>query len=134
MATIGSDHQIVRRELRDDDSWLFTVCYTAHFTEDDLGRRFDDSVAIREIHGQNKIAEAQHAVTFTATSPKVFRKKRIVVRGAAIEAVCAEIHLHPAHDLRRWSWTNQSDGTRPRGPGTVSSAGRESGAASSGPS
>jgi hypothetical protein len=102
MATIGSDHQIVRRELRDDGSWLFTVCYTAYFTDDDLGRRFDDSVAIREIHGQNRIAEADHPVRFTATSPKVFRKKRIVVRGAAIEAVCAEIRLHacPVQPLR----------------------------------
>lgn len=101
MARIGSDHQIVRRELRGDDSWLFTVSYLAYFTDDDLGRRFGDTVAIRELHGQNKIAEAHHCVTFTATGPKVLRKKRIVVRGAAIEAVCAEIHLNPAQPPRR---------------------------------
>ena len=35
---------------------------------------------------------------------------------------------------RRRSWSAQSSGTRPRGPGTVSSLGRQSGAASSGPS
>jgi len=102
MASIGSDHLIVRGELRGDDSWLFTVCYTAYFTDDDLGQRFDDTVAIRELHGQNRIAEARHPVTFTATSRKVFRKKRIVVPGAAIEAVCAEISLHrcPVQSLR----------------------------------
>ncbi|MGB3482109.1 MAG: hypothetical protein WBB07_07815 [Mycobacterium sp.] len=96
MARIGEDHLIVCREQRDDNSWLFTVSYTAHFTAEDLGRRFDDTVAIREIHGQNKIAEAPYAVPFTATGPVVLRKKRIVVRGSSIEAVCAEIRLYPA--------------------------------------
>lgn len=102
MARIDCDHLIVRGERRDDDSWLFTVCYTAYFTDDDLGQRFDDTVAIRELHGQSRIAEAEHPVTFTATSPTVFRKKRIVVHGAAIEAVCAEIRLHrcPAQSVR----------------------------------
>jgi len=98
MASIGGDHLIIRGEQRDDDSWLFTVCYTACFSEADLGRRFDDSVAIRELHGQNRIAEAHHSVTFTATGPRVWRKKRIVVQANAIEAVCAEIHLHPAQE------------------------------------
>jgi hypothetical protein len=100
MARIGDDHVVVRGERRSDDSWLFTVCYTAYFSDEDLGRRFDDTVAIRELHGQNRIADAHHSVTFTATSRTVFRKKRIVVHGAAIEAVCAEISLRPAQSAR----------------------------------
>lgn len=93
MASIGNDRTIVRSEHRDDDSWLFTICYTAFFSDSDLGQRFDDAVAIREMHGQSRIAE-EHSVTFTASSPRMWRKKRIVVRGAAIEAVCAQISLH----------------------------------------
>ncbi|WP_157516817.1 hypothetical protein [Mycobacterium sp. MS1601] len=94
MASIGRDGMTVRSQQRDDRSWLFTVCYTACFSDDDLGHRFDDTVAIRELHGYNRIAEAQHCVTFTATSTRVWRKKRIVVQAPAIEAVCAEICLH----------------------------------------
>lgn len=93
MASIGSDRTIIRSQRRNDNSWLFTVCYTAFFSEADLGQRFDDAVAIREVHGQSRIAE-EHSVTFTASSPRMLRKKRIVVRGAAIEAVCAQISLH----------------------------------------
>lgn len=96
MASIGTDGMTVRGEQRDDHSWLFTVCYTACFSDDDLGRRFDDTVAIRELHGCTRIAQADHGVTFTATSATVWRKKRIVVRASAVEAVCAEVHLHPA--------------------------------------
>lgn len=101
MATIGSDHLIIRGEHRDDGSWLFTVCYMACFSDADLGKRFDDSVAIRELHGENRIAEAHHGVSFTATGHEVWRKKRIVVRAPAIEAVCAEIRLHPAQEPPR---------------------------------
>ena len=96
MASIGSDGMMIRGEQRNDDSWLFTVCYTACFSANDLGRRFDDTVAIRELHGCTRIAQSQHGVTFTATSAKVWRKKRIVVPATAVEAVCAEIHLIPA--------------------------------------
>ena len=95
MARIDDDRMIVRSEQREDKSWLFTVCYTAFFSESDLGQRFDDAVAIRELHGQSRIAE-EHSVTFTARSPRMWRKKRIVVRAPAIEAVCAQISLHPA--------------------------------------
>ncbi|MET0897346.1 MAG: hypothetical protein ABWY45_05455 [Mycobacterium sp.] len=93
MAMISSDRTIVRSQQRDDKSWLFTISYTAFFSESDLGKRFDDAVAIRELHGQSRIAE-EHSVSFTASSPRMLRKKRIVVRGAAIEAVCAQISLH----------------------------------------
>ena len=37
-------------------------------------------------------------------------------------------------DQLSWSFSYQSAGTRPLGPGTVSSTGRQSGGASSGPS
>jgi hypothetical protein len=95
MAKIGSDAMIVRGERRPDNSWLFTICYTAHFSDDDLGRRFDDSVRVGE--GDEDYIQP---VSFTATGPKVFRKKRIVVRddmrnGAGLSAaVCAWIRLH----------------------------------------
>jgi hypothetical protein len=94
MAKIGSDRMIVRGEHRHDNSWLFTICYTAHFSESDLGMRFDDSVRVGE--GNDDYVQP---VSFTATGPTVFRKKRIVVRddvldNAISDAVCAWIRLH----------------------------------------
>lgn len=106
MARIGNDRMIVRGEYRDDGSWLFTVCYTAQFSSADLGKRFDDSVQILSAHESAHPAEfpthAECPVSFTATGPRVFRKKRIVVRpheydtGAGLDAVCAWITLHRA--------------------------------------
>lgn len=92
MARIGNDRMITHGEQREDNSWLFTVCYTAYFSDDELGQRFDDLVIIRELRGQ-RIAGAEQAVTFTATSPRVFRKKRIVVHQNSIESMCALIRL-----------------------------------------
>jgi hypothetical protein len=95
MAKIGSDRMIVRGEHRQDNSWLFTICYTACFSESDLGMRFDDAVRFGE--GNDDYVQP---VSFTATGPKVFRKKRIVVRddvldnAALSDAVCAWIRLH----------------------------------------
>ncbi|CAN5394911.1 hypothetical protein BH09ACT7_BH09ACT7_03680 [soil metagenome] len=93
MARIGTDRMIVHGEQRQDKTWLFTICYTAYFTERDLGMRFDDSVRVGET--------GVPAVAFTATSPAVFRKKRIVVRDKVLHAdahhsVCAWIRLHCA--------------------------------------
>jgi hypothetical protein len=95
MAKIGSDRMIVRGEHRQDNSWLFTICYTAYFSENDLGLRFDDAVRVGE--GDDDYVQP---VSFTATGPKVFRKKRIVVRddvltnAAVSDVVCAWIRLH----------------------------------------
>jgi hypothetical protein len=97
MAKIGSDRMIVRGEHRQDNSWLFTICYTAYFSENDLGMRFDDSVRVGDGEGDDDYVQP---VSFTATGPKVFRKKRIVVPGdvltnaAASDVVCAWIRLH----------------------------------------
>jgi hypothetical protein len=101
MAKIGNDRMIVRGEQRSDDSWLFTICYTAIFADADLGQRFDDSVQIREIHCPDRPQRAYECpVSFRATGHRVFRKKRIVVRGedydadAGLDTVCAWIRLH----------------------------------------
>lgn len=120
MARIGNDRMIVRGVQRADTTWLFTICYTACFSQSDIGLRFDDSVTIGEVHSAGQPAYAR-PVAFTATGPKVFRKKRIVlhdnifgdhtggdgVDGDSVdgdsgdhdvrhEAVCAWIRLHRA--------------------------------------
>jgi hypothetical protein len=96
MASIGNDRMIVRGAQRGDTSWLFTICYTANFTAEELGERFEDSV---------RIGRAECPVVFTATGPRVFRKKRIVVDIEDITAVdgtpdsvCAWIRLHGCAD------------------------------------
>lgn len=94
MANIDSDRMIVQSKQREDNSWLFTVYYTACFCEDDLGQRFDDTVVIQEARGRERVAGCAQATMFTATSSKVFRKKRIVVQDGCIDAVCAMIRLH----------------------------------------
>ncbi len=105
MATIGNDRMIVRGEQRADRSWLFTICYTAHFADADLGQQFDDAVQIQEIHGWTGHEPAYECpVSFRATGRRVFRKKRIVVRGddydvqAGLDTVCAWIRLHRSSD------------------------------------
>ena len=103
MAKIGNDRMIVRAECRDDNSWLFLVCYTACFDEAELGRRFDDRVLVRPVHsvGQSGFCY-ESPVAFTACSPRVFRRKRIVVRedlydpDAGLDTVSAWIQLHDA--------------------------------------
>lgn len=100
MATIGNDRMIVRGERRADDSWLFTVCYTAQFSDADLGQQFDDTVQISEIRRGARARICEHPVSFRATGPRVFRKKRIVVRGdeydteIGLDTVWAWIRLH----------------------------------------
>jgi hypothetical protein len=85
MAKISSDRMIVRGEHRQDSSWLFTICYTACFSESELGMRFDDSVRVGE--GDDDYVQP---VSFTATGPKVFRKKRIVVRDDVLDNADAD--------------------------------------------
>jgi hypothetical protein len=136
MAKIGDDVMIAHAQRRQDNTWLFTVCYTAHFTESDIGRRFDDSVRIGDADGGGYV----HPVAFTATGATVFRRKRIVVQDGAFgatvrsDALCVSVRLHRRPDQPCCSFSYQSAGTRPLGPGTVSSTGRQSGGASSGPS
>ena len=136
MAKIGNDVMIAHVERREDNTWLFTICYTAIFSESDIGRRFDDSVRV----GAADRGGYVDPVAFTATSARVFRKKRIVVRdgvfgGRAVSsALCVSVRLHRQPDQLCCSFSYQSAGTRPLGPGTVSSTGRQSGGASSGPS
>ncbi len=140
MARIGDDSLIVRGERRRDGTWLFTIRYLVYFEPAELGTRFDDSVQIA-------VDVAASPVPFVACSRSVLRKKRVVVDDDALQpfsardGVCATVSvrrrgapdaLTQSARLRRIS--AQSVGTRPRGPGTVSSAGRLSGGARSGPS
>ena len=136
MARIGDDSLIVRGEQRRDASWLFTIRYLVYFEQSELGQRFDDSVRI-------STECAATPVPFVACGRSVLRKKRVVVDDAIARlgdvdaTVClrrrggAEALTQSAR-LPRIS--AQSLGTRPRGPGTVSSTGRLSGGASRGPS
>ena len=136
MARIADGSLIVQGEQRRDASWLFTIRYLVYFEQSELGQRFDDSVRIS--------AEcAATPVPFVACGRSVLRKKRVVVDDAIARlgdvdaTVClrrrggAEALTQSAR-LPRIS--AQSLGTRPRGPGTVSSTGRLSGGASRGPS
>ncbi len=96
MAKIGNDLMIVHVEQRPDTTWLFTICYTAHFSDSDIGKRFDDSVRVGAANSGGYI----EPVTFTASSARVFRKKRIVVRDGAFgkdtrtSALCVSVRLH----------------------------------------
>jgi len=140
MAKIGDDTLIVRGEQRPDASWLFTIRYIVFFEQCELGMRFDDSVCI--------CADcAATPVPFVACGRSVLRKKRVVVDGEALTEFSAHDELYATVSLhclggadtltqsaRLRKISAQSWGTRPRGPGTVSSTGRLSGAASSGPS
>lgn len=101
MAKIGDDRMIVGGQRRPDGSWLFTICYTAYFADDDLGLQFDDAVRISGLHRSDRVAVAVECpVPFRASGHRVFRKKRIVVRGddddfgVGREPVCAWIRLH----------------------------------------
>lgn len=93
----------MRSTRRADGSWLFTVSYTACFAPDEVGRRFEDTVGIQQASCGGQIGCGSAApVWFTATSTRVFRKKRVVVRQgcydavAGLEQVSARIELHPA--------------------------------------
>ncbi|EHB58048.1 hypothetical protein MycrhDRAFT_0484 [Mycolicibacterium rhodesiae JS60] len=133
MARIGDDSLIVCGEQRLDGTWLFTIRYTVHFEQGELGTRFADSVQICADGGATP-------VPFIACGRSVLRKKRIVVDDDSLTddasaTVCVRSGagaLTQSARLRRISI--QSVGTRPRGPGVVSSAGRHSGGARSGPS
>jgi hypothetical protein len=133
MARIGDDSLIVCGEQRLDGTWLFTIRYTVHFEPDELGTRFADSVQISADSGATP-------VPFVACGRSVLRKKRIVVDDDILtDDARATVCVHSGADaltqsarLRRIS--TQSVGTRPRGPGVVSSVGRHSGGARSGPS
>ena len=136
MARIGDDSLIVRGEQRRDASWLFTIRYLVYFEQSELGQRFDDSVRI-------STECAATPVPFVACGRSVLRKKRVIVddaiarRGDVDATVCLRRRggteaLTQSARLPRIS--AQSLGTRPRGPGTVSSTGRLSGGASRGPS
>jgi hypothetical protein len=140
MAKIGDDTLIVRGEQRPDASWLFTIRYIVFFEQCELGMRFDDSVCICEDC-------AATPVPFVACGRSVLRKKRVVVDGEALTELSAHDDVYATVSLRRRGRADaltqsarlrkisaQSWGTRPRGPGTVSSTGRLSGAASCGPS
>lgn len=106
MATIGGNPAIQRSSARPDGSWLFTVSYTACFAPDEVGRRFDDTVGIRQVSCAGEdCCDSEAPVWFTATGARVYRKKRIVVRrncfdtAAGLNRVSAFIALHPAGDV-----------------------------------
>ena len=135
MARIGDDSLIVRGEQRPDGTWLFTIRYLVHFEPGEVGARFADSVQISP-------DDTSASVPFIACGRSVLRKKRVIVDDDTVTddsyaTVCvrrrggADASTQSAR-LRRSSI--QSVGTRPRGPGVVSSAGRLSGGARSGPS
>lgn len=140
MPRIGDDSLIVRGEQRRDGTWLFTIRYVVHFEPAEVGVRFHDSVQIA--------ADCAAApVAFVACGRSVLRKKRVVVTDGAIPASSGADNLYATVCVRRRGVADavtqsarlrrisaQSVGTRPRGPGTVSSDGRLSGGARSGPS
>ncbi len=135
MARIGDDSLMVRGEQRADGTWLFTIRYTVYFEPAEVGTRFADSVQIPP-------DDSATPVPFVACGRSVLRKKRVIVDDGtvtddAFATVCvrrrgATDTLTQSARLRRSSI--QSPGTRPRGPGVVSSDGRLSGGARSGPS
>jgi hypothetical protein len=137
MARIVADSLVVRGEQRRDASWLFTIRYLVYFEQSEVGMRFDDSVRITEDHSATP-------VPFVACGRSMLRKKRVVIDddeiirlGDVYATVCLRRRggseaLTQSARLRRIS--AQSLGTRPRGPGNVSSTGRLSGGASRGPS
>lgn len=139
MARIADDTLIVRGEQRSDASWLFTIRYLVLFEPGEIGLHFADSVRVSQLH-------VGAPVPFVACGSSVLRKKRVVIddevfgepgtRDGVDAVVCLrrqdgdEEQVQSAR-LRRIS--AQSSGTRPRGPGTVSSNGRLAGGVSSGP-
>jgi hypothetical protein len=135
MARIGDDSLIVRGEQRADGTWLLTVRYTVYFEPGELGTRFADSVQV-------SADGSATPVPFVACGRSVLRKKRVVVEDKALtDDACATVcvrrrggadALTQSARLRRIA--TQSPGTRPRGPGAVSSDGRLFGGAKSGPS
>jgi hypothetical protein len=94
MARIGSDRMTIRIDTRSDNTWLLTVCYTACFGHSDLGKRFDDTVVVQDLCGS--AGWTAPGVTFTATSIRVLRKKRIVLRSNAVEHVVVGVRLQGA--------------------------------------
>ncbi|MGY4710971.1 hypothetical protein ACXDF8_15650 [Mycolicibacterium sp. CBM1] len=140
MARIGADSLIVRGERRRDGTWLFTVRYIVHFESAEFGMRFDDSVQIA-VNG------TATPVAFIACARSVLRKKRVVVADGALLPPSGGDDLYARVRVRRRGGADavtqsarllrisaQSVGTRPLGPGTVSSDGRLTGGARSGPS
>lgn len=140
MPRIGDDSLIVRGEQRRDGTWLFTVRYIVHFEPLEVGMRFDDSVQITADCAATPVA-------FIACGRAVLRKKRVVVADRSIPASSGRDDLYATVCVRRRGVADavtqsarlrrisaQSVGTRPRGPGTVSSDGRLSGGARFGPS
>lgn len=135
MARIGDDSLIVQGEQRPDGTWLFTVRYVVHFEPGEVGTRFADSVQIAA-------DGAATPVPFIACGRSVLRKKRVVVDNRSLtDDVCATVSLRSrgggdalTQSARLARICIQSAGTRPRGPGVVSSAGRLAGGARSGPS
>jgi hypothetical protein len=135
MASIGDDSLIIRGEQRPDGTWLFTIRYLVLFEPGEVGNRFADSVQICP-------DGAAAPVPFIACGRSVLRKKRVIVDDNTLtDDACATVcvrrrggvdALTQSARLRRIS--TQSVGTRPRGPGVVSSGGRLSGGARSGPS
>ena len=139
MARFADDTLIVRGEQRSDASWLFTIRYLVVFEQCEIGMHFADSVRVSQDHIGTPVA-------FVACGSSVLRKKRVVIDDDAFGAlggcdgidavVClrrqdGEEEQVQSARLRRIS--AQSSGTRPRGPGTVSSTGRLTGGVSSGP-
>jgi len=94
MARISSDSLIVRGEQRPDNSWLFTIRYVAEFEQGELGLDFDDSVQISDGGGAAP-------VPFVACDSSVLRKKRVVVRDAALASLGSGAELYAIVRLRR---------------------------------
>ena len=138
MARFADDTLIVRGEQRSDASWLFPIRYLVVFDQFEIGLHFSDSVRVSRDHEGAPVA-------FVAGGSSVLRKKRVVIDDDAFgtlggcDAIDAVVCLRredgeeqvQSARLRRIS--AQSAGTRPRGPGTLSSTGRLTGGVSSGP-
>lgn len=139
MARFADDTLIVRGEQRSDASWLFTIRYLVVFEQCEIGMHFADSVRVSQDHIGTPVA-------FVACGSSVLRKKRVVIDDDAFGTLAGCDGIDAVVCLRRQDGEEeqvqsarlrrisaQSSGTRPRGPGTVSSTGRLIGGLSSGP-
>lgn len=120
MAHIESDRVMARGERRADDSWLFTIRYAVHFDPSELGQRFDDSIAIADAE-QHAMTTYALPVAFTACSPSVFRKKRVVVPADQLDDEATQDMLF-AWILLRHNGGAHSTADEQRAPVTVKAA------------
>lgn len=119
-ASIDIGRQIARVEgPRSDGSYLFTITYGVHFSNDELGRRFDDAVKIWESDsdhpppspfdpaGDDPISAYTPPETFTASANAVLRTKQITLTR---DQLSTEIGTE---EVYAWIWVRRTGSTGP---------------------